>query len=90
MQLKRAACFATLLKSELNSDVARFANHIQTFFATNQIVAGCEKLLQKVESDLHQNLYMLGVIPAYGKLVLKVFRLMKSNCEKIQKKLSIL
>jgi len=48
---KLATCFATLLQNELNRDVARFTNHIQTCLATNnKVVAGCEKLLQKVES----------------------------------------
>ena len=51
IQQKRATCFATLLQNELNGEVARFANHIQTFFVTNRIVAGCETLLQKVESS---------------------------------------
>ena len=44
-------CFATLLQNELKSDVACFTAHIQTCFATNQVVAGCEKFLQKVESS---------------------------------------
>ena len=29
-----------------------FTTHVQTFLATNQVVAGCEKLLQNVESSL--------------------------------------
>ena len=29
----------------------RFTAHIQNYFATNQVVAGCKKLLQKVESS---------------------------------------
>ena len=29
---------------------ARFTNHLQTCLVTNQVVAACEKLLQKVES----------------------------------------
>ena len=44
----------------------------QTSLATNQLVKGCEKLLQKVESSstfFFQNLYMLRVLLARGKLV---------------------
>ena len=46
----------------------------QTSLATNQLVKGCEKLLQKVESSstfFFQNLYMLPVLLARGKLVLQ-------------------
>ena len=46
----------------------------QTSLATNQLVKGCEKLLQKVESTstfFFQNLYMLRVLLARGKLVLQ-------------------
>ena len=46
----------------------------QTSLATNQLVKGCEKLLQKVESSstfFFQNLYMLRVLLARGKLVLQ-------------------
>ena len=46
----------------------------QTSLATNQLVKGCEKLLQKVESSSNfffQNLYMLRVLLARGKLVLQ-------------------
>ena len=46
----------------------------QTPLATNQLVKGCEKLLQKVESSstfFFQNLYMLRVLLARGKLVLQ-------------------
>ena len=43
-QQKRATCLATLLQNELNSDVVRFTTHVQTFVATNQGVASCEKL----------------------------------------------
>ena len=46
----------------------------QTSLATNQLVNGCEKLLQKVESSstfFFQNLYMLRVLLARGKLVLQ-------------------
>ena len=38
-------------KKKLKSDVARFKTHIQICLATNQVFAGCEKLLQKVESS---------------------------------------
>ena len=34
-----------LLLHELKSNVARFTIHVQTCLATNQVVAGCEKLL---------------------------------------------
>ena len=44
---KLPTCLATLLHNELNSDVARFTTN-QTCLATNQVVKGCEKLLQKV------------------------------------------
>ena len=46
----------------------------QPSLATNQLVKGCEKLLQKVESSstfFFQNLYMLRVLLARGKLVLQ-------------------
>ena len=46
----------------------------QTSLATNQLVKGCEKLLQKVESSstfFFQNLYMLPALLARGKLVLQ-------------------
>ena len=46
----------------------------QTSLATNQLVKGCEKLLQKVESSstfFFQNLCMLRVLLARGKLVLQ-------------------
>ena len=46
---KHATCCETLLQNELKSDVARFTTHVQTCLATNQDVAGCENLLQKVE-----------------------------------------
>ena len=37
---------------ETKSDVARhFYTQVQTCLATNQVVAGCEKFLQKVESS---------------------------------------
>ena len=38
-----------LLRNDLNSDDARFTTHVPTCLATNKVVAGCEKLLQKVE-----------------------------------------
>ena len=47
----RAPCFATFLQNELNNDVACFTTHVQTCIATKEVVAGCEKLLQKVESS---------------------------------------
>ena len=47
----RAPCFATLLQNELNNDVACFTTLVQTCLATKEVVAGCEKLLQKVESS---------------------------------------
>ena len=34
---KRATRFATLLQNELNTDVARFTNHVRTCLATNQV-----------------------------------------------------
>ena len=40
-----------LVLQELKSDVASFTTHVQTCLATNQVFAGCEKLLQKVESN---------------------------------------
>ena len=47
----RAPCFATFLQNELNNDVACFTTHGQTCIATKEVVVGCEKLLQKVESS---------------------------------------
>ena len=44
-------CFAILLQNELKSSVACVTTYIQTCLATNQVVAGCEKLLQKGESS---------------------------------------
>ena len=38
-------------KKKLKNDVARFKTHIQICLATNQVVAGCETLLLKVESS---------------------------------------
>ena len=47
----------------------------QACLETNLVVAGCEKFLQKVESSsvyfFPQNLYMVRVLPAQGKLVLQ-------------------
>ena len=40
-----------ILPNELNDDVGRFTTHHQTCLVTNQVVAGCEKLLLKVESS---------------------------------------
>ena len=42
--------FITLLQNELKSNVERLATH-ETCLATNHVVAGCETLLQKVESS---------------------------------------
>ena len=42
-----------------------------TFTPENRVVAGCEKMVQKVASSstfLQQNLYMLRVLPAQDKL----------------------
>ena len=47
---KRETCFITLLQMELKSNVERLATH-ETCLATNHVVAGCETLLQKVESS---------------------------------------
>ena len=47
----RAPCFATFLQNELNNDVACFTTLVQTCIVTKEVVAGCEKLLQKVESS---------------------------------------
>ena len=47
----------------------------QTCLATNQIVEGCENLLQKIESKIYflqQILYMLRILTAQGKLVLGI------------------
>jgi len=49
---KYGTCFATFLQKELNGDVRHSTARVQTCLATNQVVvAGCEKLLQKVESS---------------------------------------
>ena len=47
----------------------------QSCLATNQIVAGCENLLHKIESKIYflqEILYTLRVLPAQGKLVLAI------------------
>ena len=47
---------------------------LSTFKRVFSVVAGCEKMLQKVASSstlLQQNLYMLRVLPAQDKLVLQ-------------------
>ena len=41
---------AALRQNELKSDVARFTTTNQTCLATIQVVVGCEKFLQNVES----------------------------------------
>lgn len=48
---KNDTCFATLLQNILNSNVSHFTVHFQTCLVTNQVVAVCEELLQKVESS---------------------------------------
>ena len=61
-------------QASVGGDVARFTTtRIQTCLATNQVVEGCENLLQKVELFyfLRQNLYVLRVLPAHCKLVLQ-------------------
>ena len=52
---KNATCFVTLLQNKLNSNVVHFTAHFQTCLGTNQVVAVCEELLQKVESSLTVN-----------------------------------
>ena len=52
----------------------RFTSQVQTCLATNQVVAGCENLLQKVESSStfgDEIFYMLRVLPAQDRLVLQ-------------------
>ena len=51
-QTLEVTCFATLQRNKFKSNVARFASHVQTCLTTNQVVAGCENLLQKVDSSL--------------------------------------
>ena len=43
--------FRSITANELSSDVARFTIHELSFIATNQVVAGCEKLFQNAESS---------------------------------------
>ena len=43
-------CFGTLLQNEFKGGVVCVTTHIQTCLATNRVVVGCEKLLQKGES----------------------------------------
>ena len=47
----------------------------QSCLATNQVFAGCENLLQKIESKIYflqEILYMLRILTAQGKLVLGI------------------
>ena len=63
-----------LLQNELNSDVARFTTHVQTCLETNQVVAGCEKLLQNIESSstfCNKICTYCVFFPAQDKLVLQ-------------------
>ena len=58
---------------KLFCNVALFTTHIQTSFATNQVVEVFEEWVEKVQSGytfLKQRLYVLRVLPAQGKLVL--------------------
>ena len=63
-------CLNQVMSSlKVNSLVA-----VQTCLPTNRVVAGCEKMVQKVASSstfLQQNLYMLRVLPAQDELVLQ-------------------
>ena len=43
-------CFGTLLQNEFKGGVVCVTTHIQTCLATNRVVVGCEKLLQKGKS----------------------------------------
>ena len=65
--------FATLMQNELNSDSARFTTQVQTWLATNQVVASCEKLSQKTESSSTFATKSVHVarLPIQGKLVLQ-------------------
>ena len=52
----------------------RVSTHVETCLARNQVVAGCENLLEKVESSstfCNKPLHMLLVLPTHGKLVLE-------------------
>ena len=42
--------FAALLQNELKSKVAHFTTYVQTCLAANEVAAGCENVLQKLES----------------------------------------
>ena len=42
--------FAALLQNELKSNVEHFTTYVQTCLAANEVAAGCENLLQKLES----------------------------------------
>ena len=48
---KNETCFATFRQNKLNSNVVHFTAHYQSCLVTNQFVAVCEELLQKVESS---------------------------------------
>ena len=50
---KKTCNFTTLLQNELKSSVARFTTHQSNLSCNkiNKVVAGCEKLLQKVQSS---------------------------------------
>ena len=48
---KNETCFATFWQNKLNSNVVHFTAHYQSCLVTNQFVAVCEELLQKVESS---------------------------------------
>ena len=63
-----------MLQNDLKISVALFTTHIQTSFATNQVVAVLEEWVEKVQSGytfLLFFLYVLRVLPAQGKLVLQ-------------------
>ena len=65
--------FAALLQNELKSNVEHFTTYVQTCLAANEVAAGCENVLQKLESTFpfcKKNLYILRVLPAQGKPVL--------------------
>ena len=62
------------MKNELKStDIARFTTQESNLSYSKSVFAGWEKLLQKTEEFycLQQNLYMLDVLLAQGKLVLQ-------------------
>ena len=76
MRSKESDFFALLFTSQRSPlserlEQATFYHPHQTCLAINQIVAGCKKLLQKVESsstfcNKTRNLYMLRVLLAQG------------------------